>query len=133
MLSVIKNCSGKDEPRIERPQRNPKPSAALLAHSEQAALPSQQKAINTFRAAEAAKHAAETALALNALRASPDTAPSSSRATSPNNVPLMQLIPSTSHISNKDKRAHVEDVSDDEDLDIEERENARMNLKPKGE
>jgi hypothetical protein len=45
----------------------------------------------------------------------------------------MQLIPSTSHISNKDKRAHVKDVSDDEDLDIEERENARMNPKPKGE
>jgi len=69
---------GEDEPRIERPQRNPKPSATLLAHSEQATLPSQQKAINTFRAAEAAKRAAETALALNALRASPDTAPSSS-------------------------------------------------------
>ena len=58
---------GEDEPHIERPHRNPKPSAALLAHSEQAALPSQQKVVNDFCAAEAAKRAAETALALNAL------------------------------------------------------------------
>jgi hypothetical protein len=90
-MAGIGLTDGKDEPRIERPQCNPKPSATLLAHSEQAALPSQQKAINTFCAAEAAKCAAETALALNALCASPDTAPSSSRATSPDYVSLNTL------------------------------------------
>jgi len=118
--------TGEDEPRIKRPQRNPKLSAALLAHSEQAVLPSQQKAINTFRAAEAAKRAAET------LKShAPTSSATSSRATSPDDVPLTQPIPSTSHISNKGKRACVEDA-DDEDSDNEGWENARMNPKPKG-
>jgi hypothetical protein len=45
-----------DKPRLVRPARKIKPSAALLEHSEKAALPSQTKAINAFHAAEAAKH-----------------------------------------------------------------------------
>jgi hypothetical protein len=52
---------------------------------------------------------------------------------SPDDVSLTQPTPSTSHISNKDKRARVEDVSDDEYLDNEGRENAQMNSKLKGE
>ncbi|KAG2747640.1 hypothetical protein P692DRAFT_20875468 [Suillus brevipes Sb2] len=50
---------GEDEPRVVRPVRKIKPTAALLQHSEKAALPSQTKAINDFRAAEATKRASE--------------------------------------------------------------------------
>ena len=124
---------GEDGPRIERPQRNHRPSAALLAHSEQAAIASQQKAVNDFRAAEAAKRASATALALAAARANKSTTPSSSRATSPDDTPLTQPIPSTLHIADKTKRARVEEISDEEDSDDEERENARINPKPTGE
>ncbi|KAG2101028.1 uncharacterized protein F5147DRAFT_655374 [Suillus discolor] len=46
---------GEDEPRVVRPICKIKPTAALLQHSEKVALPSQTKAINDFRAAEAAK------------------------------------------------------------------------------
>jgi hypothetical protein len=38
---------------------NANPTAALLEHSEAAALPSQHRHIEEFRAAEAARHAAE--------------------------------------------------------------------------
>ena len=48
-----------DGPRVERPVRKTKPTAALLQHSEKVALLSQRKAINVFRATEAAKRAAE--------------------------------------------------------------------------
>jgi len=51
------NASSKDEPCIKHPQHNPKPSAALLVHSEQATLPA--KGHQQFCAAEAAKHAVE--------------------------------------------------------------------------
>ncbi|KAG2088925.1 uncharacterized protein F5147DRAFT_841227 [Suillus discolor] len=50
---------GEDEPRVVRPVHKIKPTAALLQHSEKAALPSQIKAITDFRAAEAAKRASE--------------------------------------------------------------------------
>ena len=124
---------GKDGPHIERPQCNHCPSAALLAHSEQAAIASQQRAIINFCAAEAAKCASATALALAAARANKSTTPSSSRATSPDDTPLTQPIPSTSHIADKTKRARVEEISDEEDSDDEECENARINPKPTGE
>jgi len=39
--------------------RKTKPTAALLQHSEKVALLSQRKAIDVFRATEAAKRAAE--------------------------------------------------------------------------
>ena len=48
-----------DGPRVERPVRKTKPTAALLQYSEKVALPSQRKTIDVFRAAEAAKRAAE--------------------------------------------------------------------------
>jgi hypothetical protein len=58
----------------KRPCRNPKPTATLLEHSEGAALPSQQKKINDYRAAEAAKQA---------TRQNIPTAAASSAATTP--------------------------------------------------
>src|SRR5258705_13883886 len=64
---------GEDGPRIGCPQHNNCPSAALLAHSEQAAIASQQKAVNNFCAAEAAKRESAIALALNAAHANKST------------------------------------------------------------
>jgi hypothetical protein len=55
MVSTI-HTDNEDELRVVvRPVCKTKPTAALLQHSEKAALPSQTKAINDFRAAEAAK------------------------------------------------------------------------------
>jgi hypothetical protein len=48
-----------DKPCMVCPARKTKPTAALLQHSEKAALPSQTKAINEFRAAEAVKQTAQ--------------------------------------------------------------------------
>jgi hypothetical protein len=107
-------------------------SAALLAHSEQAAIASQQKAVNNFRAAEAAKRASATALALDAGCTNKSTTLSSSQATSPDDTLLTQPVPSTLHIADKTKRAYVEEISDKEDSDDEECKNACINLKPTG-
>jgi hypothetical protein len=59
----------------ERPRRHPAPSAALLAG--QATIPSQLKAVEEFRALEAAKRAAAIALAIEEAGASTPTPPSS--------------------------------------------------------
>ncbi|KAG1829213.1 hypothetical protein DFJ58DRAFT_876082 [Suillus subalutaceus] len=102
-----------DEPRVAHPIRWTKPTAALLEHSERAALPLQMKAINKFRAAEAARSTNEI----------PQTATSGSSLEL--SVP-QPVQPATSTSSNK--RPYVEEISDD---DIDERENARTNPKPK--
>jgi hypothetical protein len=47
--------AGGDDAPLKRPSHNPKPTTTLLEHSEGAALPSQQRKINEYRAAEAAK------------------------------------------------------------------------------
>ncbi|KAG2103086.1 uncharacterized protein F5147DRAFT_706513 [Suillus discolor] len=97
---------GEDEPRVVRPVCKIKPTAALLQHSEKAALPSQTKAINDFCAAEAAKRASEVS------QPAALTVP----------VPATQLAPPP---SNK----HVcPDDALDESGDME-RENARVNPK----
>lgn len=108
-----------DEPRVVRPVRKVKPTAALLEHSEKAALPSQTRAINAFRAAEALK------------RTTDDTHP---LATEPPQAP----IPST-HAPNVNttapettsKRARVEEIDEDEISGDDEREDARTNPKCK--
>jgi hypothetical protein len=117
---------GEDEPRIERPVRKTKPTAALLQHSEKAALPSQTKAINDFRAAEAAKRAAEVKRAVDAVRASQSTTPNSSQSPSPE-AAVTAPVPPAPALDNS-KRARVEEVFDDDD---DQRENAHTN--PKGE
>jgi hypothetical protein len=108
-----------DEPRIVRPVRKVKPTAALLEHSEKAALPSQTRAINAFRAAEALK------------RTTNDTHPPAAE--------LPQApIPST-RAPNVDatapeitsKRARVEEINEDEISGDDEREDARTNPKCK--
>ena len=72
-----------NEARFERPRRAFVPSAALLSgDSGEPAIPSQRKAVEEFLAAEAAKRAAETKLAIDALRAATFT-PTSSRESSP--------------------------------------------------
>src|ERR1700691_403713 len=122
--------AGEDEPRIERPTRRSKPTAALL-HSGEPTLPFQQKSVNDFRAAEAAKRAAERQLAIDRVRAKRATTPCSSRATPPETASSVSgaPVPSTSHVLDKSKRARVEEIADDEESGDEERENARFNPK----
>ncbi|KAG0706645.1 hypothetical protein DFH29DRAFT_900637 [Suillus ampliporus] len=98
-----------DEPRAARPIRQTKPTAALLEHSERAALPSQTKAINEFRTAEAARSANEIR---HTATPGPSLVPS---------VP-QQVQPAASTSSSKCP------ISDD---DIDECENVRTNPKPK--
>ena len=114
----------------ERPRHHPAPSAALLAG--QATIPSQLKAVEEFRALEAAKCAAAIALAIEEAGASTPTPPSS-RATSPVGSGSNTPVPSTSRSGKK--RAYVEDIDDDDDDDEivdTTRENARTNPNPTG-
>ncbi|KAG1796920.1 uncharacterized protein HD556DRAFT_1441095 [Suillus plorans] len=125
MTSTV-HTDSEDEPIVHsRPIRRIKPTAALLQHSEKAALPSQTKAINEFRAAEAAKHALE-------VSAQPKPVPPPPTAISSSNVP-----PPPSPIPSSNKRLHpddafvdIEDESVDEDHDSVH-ENARTNPKPR--
>jgi hypothetical protein len=106
---------GEDEPRVVRPVRKIKPTAALLQHSEKAALPSQTKAINDFRAAEAAKRASEVS------QPAALTAP----------VPATQLAPppSNKRVRPDDAPDALDDALDDDQSIDTERENARVNPK----
>ena len=121
---------GEDEPRVERPIRKIKPTAALLQHAEQAALPSQQKAVDDFRAVEAAKRAAKRQKHLDALPQNISISPTSSQFTSPDPNPSTS---GSGAISNKTKRARVEEILDKEESDDEVREDARTNPKHKRE
>jgi hypothetical protein len=94
--------SDSDEPRLMRPARKIKPSAALLEHSEKAALPSQIKAINTFQAAEAAKHA-------------------SNNTQLPSSPPTPEATVSAPILANK--RARTEDIEEGYEPSDEECEN----------
>ena len=111
----------------ERPRRHPAPSAALLAG--QATIPSQLKAVEEFRALEAAKRAAAIALAIEEAGASTPTPPSS-RATSPIGSGSNTPVPSTSRSGKK--RAYVEDIDDDDEIVDTTRENACTNPNPTG-
>jgi hypothetical protein len=120
---------GEEDAHLGRSRRNPKPSAALLDHPEQATLPSHLQAIETFRAAEAARRAAERQIALEEDAANPISSPSGSpsRDNSPvapsgtdTTVPLVLPGP-------KRRRAYV---SDEEEESNDEREDARTNPKP---
>ena len=67
MAGVIVS-DGDDDAHVQRPQRKSRPSAALLEHSEAAALPSQQKRVEEFRAAEATRRTAERQAAIDQLK-----------------------------------------------------------------
>jgi hypothetical protein len=95
-----------------------KPTAALLEHSEKAALPSQTRAINAFRAAEALKC---TTNDTHPLAAEPQAPILSTHA--PN---IDATTPETTR-----KRACVEEIDEDEISGDDERENAWMNPKCK--
>src|SRR6202040_3111673 len=113
MIGTI-HTDNEDEPHVERMVRKTKPSAILLQHSEQAALPSQQKSISDFRAAEAAKRAAEHDLAIAVACTRPHTR-SPSQDSSP--APAEPPAASASRVTDTSKRARVEE--DDEDADEE--------------
>jgi len=132
MVGVI----GEEDARIQRPQRKSKPTAALLEHSEAAALPSQQRRVEEFRAAEAARRAAETWYAIDQVRAQPPTNPSDSESPrgTPSAGPSVPVSPSpslpTSDALEKRGFSEVDSENGDDDL---EREDARSNPKPKGQ
>jgi hypothetical protein len=101
MVGVIVS-DGEEDARIQRLQHKLKPTAALLEHSETAALPSQQRRIEEFHAAEAARCAAEAARraaeiqsAINQVRAQPQTDQSESPCT-PSAGPSVPTSPSPS-------------------------------------
>jgi len=112
---------GEDEPRIVRPIRKIKPTAALLQHSEKAALPSQTKAINAFRAAEAAKRTSTSTVSAPSAHL-----PHSESTSLPHSAPSP---PSESVPRPSNKRIPPDDVFTFEDNESgeEEREDARMN------
>ncbi|KAG2140520.1 uncharacterized protein EDB93DRAFT_1252805 [Suillus bovinus] len=120
------HTDNEDEPIVHpRPIRKIKPTAALLQHLEKASLPSQTKAINEFRAAEAAKRASEVSAQPKPVPPPPTAIPSS-------NVP-----PPPSVIPSSNKRSHPDDtfvdIEDNESVDEDHdsvREDARTNPKP---
>jgi len=108
------------------------PSAALLAG--QATLPSQRKAVDEYRALEAAKRAAAISLAVKDLRANTPTPSPSSCATSPVGSESSDTpVPSTSRSAGK-KRAYVEDSNEEDDREQVDDicENACTNPNPAG-
>jgi hypothetical protein len=129
--------------RIARPQRKSRSTAALLEHSEAPALPSQQKHIDEFRAAEAVRQQTQPI-----PTDSQQTCIDGSRATTAaNEVQIRQgamsissprppaVPPSLSPTpSALEKRPLSEGASPDrEDLNLDTgREDARYNAKPKG-
>jgi len=120
---------GEEEPRVERPVRKSKPTAALL--SGEPVLPFQQKAVNAFCVAKAARRAAERQQAIDALAKNrgPTTTSNSSRDASESSSPEPPSVPgspiASTSTTTKKKRPYIEDVDDEDD----ERENARTNPK----
>jgi len=134
MAGVIVS-DGDDDAHVQRPQRKSRPSAALLEHSEAAALPSQQKRIEEFCAAEAAKRAAEIQAAIAQVRAQRSTPPESSCTTpsaGPSIPPSPSPSPSPSTSGAPEKQGISEVDLESGDDDDSGREDARNNPKPKG-
>lgn len=87
-----------DDMLPKRPSRNPKPTATLLEHSKGAALPSQQKKINEYRAAEAAKHVKQNIPAASSTATTP----------APNNAPSPSLsLGSASALTSSSSDIHI--------------------------
>jgi hypothetical protein len=135
MVNVVLT-DGEEDAHVGRPKRNLKPSAALLSADllndpEKVILPSQQQAIKTFRAAEAARRAAEIKLAIEAEAANATPSPSSrdSSPVTPSRSTVTGSVPSTLHSSHQSKKRVY--VSEEEESD-DEREDARGNPRPPG-
>jgi hypothetical protein len=126
---------GEEDVCIQRPQHKSKPTAALLEHSEAATLPSQQRHINKFHAAEAARRAAETRSAIDQVRAQPPSDPSDSESphATPSAGPSVPVSPSRSlHMCDTPGKWGFSEVEPEDGGDLK-REDARSNPKPKGE
>jgi hypothetical protein len=122
---------GEEEAHLGHSRRDPKPSATLLNHPEQATLPSQRQAIKTFRAAEAARRAAERQIALDEDAANPILSPATSPSCSNSPVVPSETDTTVQLASSgpKQRRAYI---SDEEEESNDEREDARTNPKPPG-
>jgi hypothetical protein len=104
----------------KRPSRNPKPTATLLEHSEGAALPSQQKKIDDYRAAEAARQQS-TAGATAASSTTTTPAPSNPSSPSPSSELEYPISPDVGPTYRKRKASvsNYEELEDEiEELDI---------------
>ncbi|KAG1905434.1 uncharacterized protein F5891DRAFT_976366 [Suillus fuscotomentosus] len=124
MTSTV-HTDSEDEPIVHsRPICRIKPTAALLQHSEKATLPSQTKAINEFRATEAAKRALEVSAQPKPMPPPPTAIPSSNVPPPPSPIPS-----SNKHLHPDDAFVNIKDESVDEDHDSV-CENARINPKP---
>ena len=117
----------------KRPSRNPRPTTTLLELSKRAALPSQEKKINEYRAAEAAKQLRLEAIStLTTAATSAATTPAPSVAPSPTCSSISALefpsSPETRHGSthvatSKKRKATVSDSDEEEGLEPENDEN----------
>ena len=129
-LSLLTMAGTREEgARISRPQRKSRPTAALLEHSEAPALPSQQRHIDEFHAAEAVKHVQPQAVDEAQIH---QTQPQSSHATpsaGPSIPPSSSLTPITLDGPEKRKSSQVAPTTSENDS---EREDARNNPKPNG-
>ena len=133
MVGVIIS-DGEEDARIQRPQQKSKPTAALLEHSEAAALPSQQRRVAEFRAAEAARRAAEIRSAIAQIHVQPPTDLSESPRATPSAGPSVPTSPSPSlHTSDAPEKRTFSEVDSDNGDDDLEHEDAQNNPKPKGE
>jgi hypothetical protein len=81
---------GEEDVHLVRSSCNPKPSAELLNHPEQASVSSEQQAIETFRAARATRRAVEIQITLEVVdAANPISSPT--RPPSRDNSPVVHL------------------------------------------
>jgi hypothetical protein len=116
--------------RISRPQRKSRPTAALLEHSEAPALPSQQKCIDEFRAAEAVRNAEPHPA--DEVQIHHQTRTQSSHATpsaGPSDPPSLSLTPIALDGPEKRQCSQVTLTISEDDS---EREDARNNPRPSG-
>lgn len=131
--SVIISDS-KEDAHIQCPQCKSKPSAALLKHSEAAALPLQQRHVKKF-------HAAETQSAIDQLQhAQPPTDQSelpcelSCATLSWSAGPSVPVSPSPSlHASDTPEKWDFSEIDSENEDEHDEHEDAQSNPKPKGE
>jgi hypothetical protein len=105
-------AAGNDVQASKRPLRNPKPTATLLEHSEGAALPSQQRKINEYKAAAAAKQQCSDISAAASTATTPAASPTPSSILEYPSSPDVRQI---GRSSSGKRKATVEDSEDSDD------------------
>jgi hypothetical protein len=106
---------------VQHPQHKSRPTTVLLKHSEAPALPSQQKHVEEFCAAEAARQAAEIQIAVDWVWAQPLLNSSESHCATPSDGSSIPPSPG---------RQSIHEFDSDDGYDNAEHEDARSNPKP---